>query len=322
MITVTSDSLGWFHFDGLLDGTYIITGMDVFSWKPEKATIELKGSDARTPDFIATSYIGPMNYVIAGRAVDKDGNGIADVSIYWQKTDRNGSFQIYKSITKSESGRTYTFTPQKEWYTFTPESAKVTLEWKEKYSSPDTVTIPDFIGSGYPIYFAADYFPLRTGASWTYERAKTGETTREYTVSISGKTASGGVDYFHSAVPGPAELSDFRLEDNSVRTSWRNQDTEFLRFGAVPNTRWEIGLTSRSYPITGTFMGVETVTVPAGTYADCAKFEIRTTYGESTYELYTLWFAKDTGMVRSEYALVNYGGTKDAVTLALVKFTP
>lgn len=316
-IYAMSDSLGRFRFDGLIDGTYIITGPDFFSWQPEQVIVELKGSDARTPDFVTPSFIGQNNFVIRMRVVDRDGNGIPDVSFNYRNTDRNGSILISESIKKSESKKTVTFTPRKDWYTFTPASAKVTLEWKEKWAAPDTVTIPDFIGTGYPVLSVADYFPVRTGASWTYEQTRTGEPSREYTVGISGKISTGGIDYFHTGDPGAAGFSDFRIEGNSVRTSWQGKDAEFLRFGVNPETTWEIGRTSGNYLLNGKFLGMEAVTVPAGTWPDCAKFEVRTTYGETSYYSYTLWFAKGVGMVRSEYVLVNYGETKEAVTLAL-----
>ncbi len=94
------------------------------------------------------------------------------------------------------------------------------------------------------------------------------------------------------------------------RDSTRTDPAELLRFGVAPSAEWTVGSKS-GYPLTGTFIGMETITVPAGTFPDCLKFEVCKRYDETTRETWTLWLARNTGMIREEKVLVNHGETRE-----------
>ena len=329
------DSTGSFKFPDIKDGSYSIQ-FNVWNHRFEKNKIPvvLNGADIVLKDIIGT-YIGPTYYPIYGRVVTPEGIGIAKVHVeyhsdnpygakYLLETDAHGDFIADRADAPIDYSVRYTIRPFLDSCTFTPDSAYVTVIGIEGVYRGDAIVLPDFVGRDYSHILAEDYFPLNTGASWTYERTQTSEPVQEYSFSFPGMIANDGVNYFHTVNPGLGGLNDFRIESNSVRTYSRNRETEILRFGVVPGTQWDIGLASETYPTIGKFLGLENVTVPSGTYTDCAKYEVRTGYGVSgtSYELHTLWLAKGIGMARSEYTLVNYGATKESVTLSLRKFTP
>jgi hypothetical protein len=80
---------------------------------------------------------------------------------------------------------------------------------------------------------------------------------------------------------------------------------ELLRFGEFPGTTWEAGKLFDYKTVCVVFLGLETVTVPAGTFIDCMKFQIKC--GDLSHECCTIWLAKGVGIVKSEHVIVNYG---------------
>jgi len=105
---------------------------------------------------------------------------------------------------------------------------------------------------------------------------------------------------------GPAGVGAYRVDGTGVYGVVDNRRMEVFRFCVVPGTSWEIPRATSLGAYRATFRGMEDVSVTAGTYKDCMKYELRTG-GSQTYELWTVWFAKGVGMVRQEHTLVNYG---------------
>ena len=319
-----SDSLGVFRFSGLADGDYSVqySGFDAWKVTPDSLRIIVKGADVLLPDFIAT-YIGPTWHGIRGRIVDQNGRGISGAEVRFHPHDNLWDSEIIKTDSKGvyeEKMMFYvvingivTLTPFKAGCTFSPDSAAITLTRMEGTFFSDIITPPDFIGTDYTLYTPSDYFPLRSGVTWTYARTINSASPVDFSAHIGGTTTSNGYNYSTFNPSGPAGLEYFRIEGNSVRAVYGKKDVELLRFGVTPGVKWDVGKVSDLYPTTGEFHGLESVTAPAGTWPDCLKYEVRTKYGETTYETCTLWFARGVGMVKSEKTLVNFGSVKETI---------
>ena len=329
IVSTVPDSTGSYVFSDIKDGSYIVKYvMPDYTFIKNNVKAVLNGADIVLSD--ATSqFSGKETFAISGKIVTAEGKRFsrASVKVYPSgnpkntqvlKTDSTGVFTFSGVTLDKNVSKQYIIQPYMDVATFIPENAIVTLHWNGVRDG-GTVTIPDFVVRDFSGITASGYFPLRNGASWTYARTALRDSLKEYTILISGRNVLNGKEYFQSTVPGPAGFTDFCIDGNSVLTLYRAKDTEILRFCRLPGANWEIG---RAYPTSGSFIGLETATVPAGTYTDCAKYEIRTIFGGTSYEFYTLWFAKGVGMVRSEYTLVNYKDTKESVTLALKSYTP
>jgi hypothetical protein len=206
--------------------------------------------------------------------------------------------------------------PFKSGYLFIPDSLNKVLSRIDDCPDGGGVVLPDIRGIDCATFSASDYFPLRSGASWTYARTGGAPSPggEEYTISIADNTFTYGQIYFHAAPSGPAGFADLRIMGESVLALQNAGESEILRFGVPPGTQWKAGTVSGVYPRTGVFLGVDTVTTPAGTFPGCLKYEIRTTYGGSSYESCTLWLARGTGMVKSVRTLVNFNEPRETIT--------
>jgi hypothetical protein len=324
-------SNGVFTFPNIKDGKYHISFIKNFSATTVEFTLE--GHDIILTDIVG-KYMGLTKYIVSGRIVDRNGNGIPGAQVTFtarsnsDMTIRNtgemttvsdGSYQSIENVGSERKFDvlTYTLKPHKEGFLFTPDTTSVTLSRVDDVRDGGTVTVPDFVGSDYTIYTASDYFYLSPTASWTYERTVDGGPAEEYKVSITGFTTLDGRVYRIFAPAGPGGMTAFRIDGNSAYAIFESGRTEFLKFAVAPGKTWGVGTTSGGYPVNGTFLGVETISTPAGAFAECLKYEVRTVYGQTSYQAYTLWFAKGSGMVRGERVLVNYGEVREHVFDAL-----
>jgi hypothetical protein len=322
--STSTDSTGAFVLSDLKDGSYMVKyELPDYVFSSNNFRTVVKGADVLLP-ITYPQYTGSESFALSGKVLSEEGKAMSGVSVdihtaggpgtaTIRTTDAGGEFTFQASPLKRYASQTYIIQPVREAARFSPDSVKITLKWNGARDG-GTVSVPDFLCRDFSGITASAYFPLRVGASWTYDRAAPGDSPREYTVRVSGKSVVNGKEFLRSSAPGPAGYTDFCVEGNSVLALYRAQSIDILRFMVLPGTTWDI---DRVYPSTGTFLGLDTVTVPAGAWTECAKFELRTVYGETSYEVHTLWFAKGVGMVRSEYTLVNYGETREAVTLAL-----
>lgn len=181
---------------------------------------------------------------------------------------------------------------------------------------------------------AAEYFPLSTPATWTFDETEEydGETyTDTYTMTISGTETINGETY---TVLSSSDGEDmyFRIEDNIVymydpylyiaetdnpaKTAALGKITDdempWMNFGVGKGKTWTIFDHSEqhegyswSMSQKGKYIGTESVTVPAGSYSNCMKFQMTTqsSYsGEGEQGNYldteTFWFAKGVGPVK------------------------
>ena len=139
-------------------------------------------------------------------------------------------------------------------------------------------------------------------------------------MAIDGTKTDGGKTYFRFTPSGPGGMTLLRIDGDDVHAWDGDEDIVLLRFGVVPGTEWESGTDSAGYTRTSVFHGMEDVTIPAGTFVDCLRFESRLNYGKTTYEAYEMWFAQDVGLVRQVRTLVNYGEEIERTEMELTDF--
>jgi hypothetical protein len=271
-------------------------------------------------------------------------------------TDASGNF-TFSNIANG----TYTVTITKANYTFVPPEISVTVSGKD-------VVVQTFVGTtsgGTPggntgTGGSATYFPLKLGATWTFESSESEDSSYNfvYIDKVVGTMAQGGKTYWMYETSYPSEYysySDttlFRIENNTlygfmgmdfftkpVPKSAKaraakiasvakatvfayGSELPILKFGVSAGTSWTIYdsgvIQGNSMKVTARYLGTESVTVPAGTFSNCAKYEMTyvTTYKDpdsSTTETYsdinTTWFAPNVGNVKGVSVSNNDGDT-------------
>jgi hypothetical protein len=101
-------------------------------------------------------------------------------------------------------------------------------------------------------------------------------------------------------------------ESSDTVSNGENNHLPVYHFNVSPGTSWNISSFTQSAEGSsltvsqeGLYTGLETVQVPAGTFQNCARFDITftqiTSYGEMSYTQesgMSVWFAPDTGIVK------------------------
>ncbi len=191
-----------------------------------------------------------------------------------------------------------------------------------------------------PTYPARRYFPLKVGASWTYRVTTTdslgNETVANYINSIIGTTTRERKSWFVIFNNAEQDTILARDQGNRIYTLIETGTVTFRSIpdvGAAPLARtaqttvrealfidltanvgetWTAFAQTDSIPgfsiarrMTGTFQGIETITVPRGTFDSCLKYlivetnTIRSPFfnGTTSYRT-TLFLAPDIGPAR------------------------
>ncbi len=202
----------------------------------------------------------------------------------------------------------------------------------------DTALIANVAATAFPsqrtsMPQAADFFPLQNGKKWNYSIIDTqypdkngslvitalgGNKTEElytyantiynkraisqYVVDANGISVAGYTNYLNGVITYvssnspymvlvPANLSSGAVVNNSYTTSDANSS------GAVEYTH--------IYSANITVIGIEKVSVPAGTF-DCVRVQISTNLTASNTTVNnTIWLAKGVGLVKSTYDTVS-----------------
>ncbi len=191
---------------------------------------------------------------------------------------------------------------------------------------------------------AADYFPLVLNAFWT--RTLTNDPDGGigpdiYMDTVTMSSSFEGNSYY---IIDSSKMNQqwFRIGENIVYsvisrysfdkpamqsavtegvTKW---EAEYLVFGVKSGTTWKIGCDD-SYEITGIYRGLEDITVPAGTFEDCAKFEIVDKILENGAEMGVststiLWLGKGVGVVREEFIVNQQYAQVSKTTIVLDEY--
>jgi len=278
---------------------------------------------------IIGTYTYTTIYDLTGRIIDAGGNGIADIPVILSGgyivgdagTGGDGSFhaRVYVGGVPMPDSVTVKVRPRKDGCVFNPDSLSIKLFRIDDVKNADPVTLPDIVATDYTIYIASDHFPLSPSASWTYARSTDGGASVDHVMAVSGSILVEGMMYRTVAQEGPAGVGAYRVDGAVIHGIVDGRRTEVFRFGVVPGTSWEVPRATSLGAYRAVFRGVEDVSVPAGTYNDCMKYELRTG-GSQTYELWTVWFAEGVGMVRQEHTIVNYGEVIERVTDELKRY--
>ena len=333
--SVPTDQSGIFTLNNVKNGTYRITPVKSgITFTPSYRSIKVSGANLSVNAF--TVYTIQRNndddidseYKIYGRVMDESGNGIPEISIglsgydLTKKTDTDTSgYFLFHEIPNG----TYRIAPGKEGFNFKPAYVVVAVRGSDE-------TIQSFIaseeGDGEDTGFAGthSYYPMSRFASWTKKKVitdlKNGYTNSyEYTILVKGTYDINDKKYwelvndddeFDSYVRIMNEVV-YKLTGNAEDNNPLNNELPLLQLNLAPGAPYEIMSYSSSefgasFTLTwyGTYHGTEEVSVIAGTFADCKKYEIiydAAAVGGGAYqrEITTifLWLAPDVGIVKS-----------------------
>ena len=187
---------------------------------------------------------------------------------------------------------------------------------------------------------AEKWLALSSGAECTYERSDLIDGATEtiaFTMNSNGTASLNGKTYrrVESKYPDRADTILVRASGdmaygffNQVRADMNRSmpgpasgaETALLKFGKKSGDTWVISdsgqLLGGSTSLAGKYAGTESVTVPAGTYADCAVFDLTLIQsmlvsGGATVVTTTitrLWFAPDIGLVKRIETVIRNDG--------------
>ncbi|MHB9031075.1 MAG: carboxypeptidase-like regulatory domain-containing protein [Candidatus Latescibacterota bacterium] len=257
-------------------------------------------------------------------------------------TDASGNF----SFSNIANG-TYAVIITKANYTFVPLEVPVTVSGKDVVVQTFVGTTSGGVPGGNTGSAGSHtFFPLKLGAAWTYDSQDSEDSSYNYTYTdkVVGTIALGGKTYwmYETTYPGESvSYSDttlFRVENNVLYGFWSMEDMlmkaaskaaklasvtkalvstfgsemTLLKFGQSAGHAWTIydsGVyAGSSLKVTGKYIGTESVTVPAGSFSNCAKFEVAivmtgkdpsTNITVTSTDTSTQWLAAGVGIVKS-----------------------
>ena len=323
--TIETDATGKYEITGLINGEYTLKYIVSYLYRFEDniRNIQINGEDVTVPDVRAVN--NHTLYSVYGRVIDSKGAGIPalTVGIYSftvlnyeliteSQTDSDGSYTDKIKVPRDKE-KTYVIIPHKENFSFEPDSTKVTLAWIKNEKNGGDIIIPDILGIDHGV-ISAGYFPLAVSSLWIYRRTEGDGDPHEATIEVTGTVEINGKTYFRLSERGPWGFTDYRVDSRFVFALSGAEEVIFLRLGVKPRTEWFSGLEGNVYPRTGTYLGVETVVTPAGTFENCARFRSSVTYSADSYDSYDLWYAHDVGLVKSVKVIMSYGKLLEQVT--------
>ena len=181
-------------------------------------------------------------------------------------------------------------------------------------NSPATLTgLDDATGLSEPpvaVSLAADYFPLQVGNYWKYEKRWGSNVLEEYKVEVLRRAYSYHYFTFYWLAgyfphTPPEQRLVCRTYSNNVfewsrNSYWLNL---WYKLGSAVGTRWRFVLEGGNpcnSPLLATLASrTETVTVPAGTFANCVKV-VYSEHGCADAGMTAEWFAPGVGLVKRE----------------------
>ena len=137
---------------------------------------------------------------------------------------------------------------------------------------------------------AEEYFPLKVGAIWTYrETQNDGTSYTSVTSEVTGTEILDGKTYF--AIKKDLDTAHMRTQGNIVYIhaleeelrSWGIEEGPLYDFNKSQGETWNVVSVTKNWDgntvsinIIGKYIGLQDVTVPAGTFKNCAVFELYT----------------------------------------------
>ncbi|MDP2983687.1 MAG: carboxypeptidase-like regulatory domain-containing protein [Candidatus Latescibacter sp.] len=253
----------------------------------------------------------------------------------------------------------YSVAAVKSGYTFDQASIAVTVKGASVAVTP---LIGTQTSSGTGTTEAYLYLPYKVGATWSYKsHSVSGTYTFDdtYTEKVTGTKISGGKTYLISvkSYKDYSDTSYVRIENNIAylfmenvdlslaktakparinKTSMINANLELpmFKFGINPGTSYTIySLTQNGVTVsfTGKYIGLENATVTAGSFQNCAKYEITSLWQStsnnvvsSDTNVMSIWFAPNVGLVKEEDVYTAQTGSVKSVStesMALVSYS-
>jgi hypothetical protein len=143
---------------------------------------------------------------------------------------------------------------------------------------------------------SSEYFPLHRGDTWTYAVSPPpgyGMPTRLITNTVDKVAGSPFVGRWYHLTE--YQGSDHWVTETALHRVYEAPAELWYRLGTAPGTTWTMAINGPSNGATLTLATrTETVTVTAGTFADC----IRIDYASSTPGIASEWFAPGVGLVK------------------------
>ncbi|MFC1485892.1 hypothetical protein ACFL55_02575 [Candidatus Latescibacterota bacterium] len=163
---------------------------------------------------------------------------------------------------------------------------------------------------------AETYMPLKIGATWTHVTTGIdhGEAFKDTTTSTNVGTITKNDKTYFIMFESDVEDSVYMRIENNIFYVYiavigdEFHDIPYLNFNKEAGQTWELfsGSFEPDKGVSGTltwsgkFLGTDTITVPAGTFTNCVKFETVTTVISESIEVKELiWLAPNIGSVKS-----------------------
>ena len=147
---------------------------------------------------------------------------------------------------------------------------------------------------------------------------------------LNDQTVFNGKEYWGVVEDSQPNGLFLRVENDIVYTLVNNGESDtsrieiaYLKLDAVPGDKWEAPVYSQfesehnalvTISMTGTYLGMEPVDVPAGTFEDCMKFDVSaiatihsTEAVQVVHEKSEVWLAKNIGIVKIRQTLLEEG---------------
>ena len=163
------------------------------------------------------------------------------------------------------------------------------------------------------IYMGSDYYPLDVGNRWVYNLGTVEVVNETYTFTDgTGQRMSNWdlvcteKDAFIAESEHGIVVCGFyhREDDQYYDIDYVGVQPPFVLLAKEMEVgdSWDLNSISGDFTLTFTFTGLETVTVPAGTFTDCLKIEFFLDEDPTTYFRGVYHYAKDVGIVKIERA--------------------
>ncbi len=330
-LEVAADADGRIETPPLAPGVYSVTVNCRDSLSPPTSRyyeelsfsyVAVTDSDVDLGDLMVL-YSGPMYYRIAGTVTDAAGNAIPGATLtlagypvhqYGQGTtvtDDGGEYYYGGTYFYTEADLNMTLTAYKDGWTFTPPAASLVYPYQS--GRQIAVFTADFTGMETLI---APYFPLASGATWTYQHTADGVSSGTVTVEAGTSFAAGGNTWVPLSGYMYAGFEGYRVDGAAVY-AWTGQKSE--TWASLNEPSWDMG-NINGVSAVGEWLTPVDVTVPVGTYEQCRVLRITVPPDNPSAEVTTYWLAERVGPVKVEFTAVSGGMVIQSVTDELIAY--
>ena len=274
-IHVLTDAQGYFSIENIPNGTYTIApGKEGFVFSPTFTTIIVRGEDVIVDSFIGSPSFDDSSDSLAG---------FAGTHVYYPMS-KSASWTIKRTDTDFDYGSIDVYE-----YTLTVNGTKIVNDKEYWLLINDDGEFDSFVRIEHDVvYTFTDFAEVNTSEEYTYKNVFRMNSGITKSLSVQNNATNGEWD------PTKDELPILQL-NLSPGTTYEIMSYSKSEYGASFTLTW-----------IGNYIGTEDVTVTAGTFINCKKYEIiydavAVGGGTSQREITTtvLWLAPDVGTVKS-----------------------